>query len=127
MWNFGLSFIVMVERTIIAVARLILPTWIKSLIVKVWISQKTRRARRAFKLASAEPCWLEYEVLEELQGRYPLHHSYGYDPESLKKRGDERASVMLGFLPDDGVNKTLELGSYDAMTSCALALRGSMP
>jgi len=72
--------------------------------------------------APADPVWLDYDVLSALQTQYSSPPDYGYDPASLKRRGDERAALLLKKFPN--AKAFLEVGCYDGMVSCALAVEG---
>ena len=86
---------------------------------------KSIRARMIFNKAAKNPQWLTVENLETLQTKYPYPPEYGYDADSLKKRGIARASEILDILNKktrnaNNLQSFLELGCWDGMTSCAL-------
>jgi ubiquinone/menaquinone biosynthesis C-methylase UbiE len=87
----------------------------------------TRRARAAFERADPEPKWLDESWLEVYQQRHPLPPSYGYEADSLARRGGERARSLLKLLPAVRGHRILELGCWDGMVSCALKNHGMAP
>ncbi|MGR3303177.1 MAG: class I SAM-dependent methyltransferase [Candidatus Scalindua sp.] len=84
------------------------------------------QTKKIFKKASEIPAWLGWNDLERLQGEYPLRPPYGYDPETLQNRGEERAEEILSLIPTktERINTFLELGCWDGMVSCNLNCRG---
>jgi SAM-dependent methyltransferase len=87
---------------------------------------RSRGARRAFDAASRSPECLDPGLLPGLQKRYrgAVTSGYGYDPDSLERRGAERARVLRPLLKRAGV-RALEIACADAMVSCHLARAGA--
>jgi SAM-dependent methyltransferase len=83
---------------------------------------RTPRAKRRFARAAGGPEWLPPARLEELHGRYELRLGYGYDPDTLERRGRERAELIAGLAPQ--ARDVLEIGCADGMTGAALAGQG---
>src|SRR4051812_26461669 len=81
------------------------------------------RARRAFQATAATPTWLPAVKMDELQRRYNREWRYYYDPDSLAKRGHERARRLMTYLPATRA-RTLELACHDGMVSLELARLG---
>ena len=95
--------------------------------VKIWnfLSKvRTKRARAIFEKSPQSPSWLQSDVLGELQQKYQSRPSTGYDPDSLRKKGIERAEGMLKLVHRDGLNTFLELGCWDGMVCWALQKNG---
>ncbi len=86
------------------------------------------KAKKILEKAPEEPFWLERDILESLQEKYPYPQEYGYDPQSLVKRGTRRARKILKLLRADKekINTFLELGCWDGMVSCALQSMGKI-
>jgi SAM-dependent methyltransferase len=70
------------------------------------------------------PSWLEYDDLKALSHNYGFPAPYGYDPESLARRGDERAAEILRLPGAASFRNTLEFGCADGMVSAAIAKTG---
>jgi len=87
---------------------------------------KLTKARRIFEQASAEPAWLGTEILDNFQQRYPFPQEYGYDPQSLERRGKERAREILRLVKNKNLSTFLELGCWDGMVSCILHRHGKI-
>lgn len=85
----------------------------------------TKKARLIFEQASTSPVWLDYDMMDIYQKQYPPLPSYGYDPESLEKRGEEQAKSILNLIPSERIKTFLELGCWDGMMSCALQHLGN--
>jgi SAM-dependent methyltransferase len=87
---------------------------------------RTRGARRAFATAQRAPEWLDAGLLPELQQRYrgAVSTCYGYDPDSLERRGAERFRVLSRLLSGRGT-RTLEIACADGMVSYHLAGAGA--
>lgn len=98
----------------------------RTIIYNLWIlfsKRKISRAKKTFKQSIEIPIWLERDALEKLQQKYPCPPEYKYDPQSLEKRGEERARELLNLNPikiDHDITTFLELGCWDGMASCAL-------
>jgi len=86
------------------------------------------KAKKIFEKAPEESIWLEREILDSLQEKYPYPPEYGYDPQSLVNRGTKRARKILKLLRTDKelINTFLELGCCDGMVSCALQRMGKI-
>ena len=84
------------------------------------------QTKKIFKNAPETPVWLGWNELESLNQKYPLPPSYGYDPQSLEDRGEERAEEILSLISTktEKTNTFLELGNWDGMVSCSLQRRG---
>jgi ubiquinone/menaquinone biosynthesis C-methylase UbiE len=86
---------------------------------------RTPRAKRRFARAAAEPAWLPPARLEELQGRYRVRLDYGYDPDTLERRGHMRARQIAGLVGDLSRERAfLEIGCADGMIGAALCEQG---
>jgi len=85
----------------------------------------TPRAKRRFARAQDAPEWLSPAALEELHARYEVRLGYGYDPDTLERRGRERAQQIAGLVGDTPqAREFLELGCADGMTGAALSEQG---
>jgi len=84
----------------------------------------SRRARAVFERAASEPGWLDDAMIEPYQRRYPLPPRHGYDPDTLAKRGEERARRLLKVLANGEAGSFLELGCWDGMVSHTLQRMG---
>jgi SAM-dependent methyltransferase len=80
----------------------------------------SRKARAVFERAAREPGWLDDGMIEPYQRRYPLPPRHLYDPETLAKRGEERARRLIRALPNGKAASFLELGCWDGMVSLSL-------
>ena len=91
-----------------------------------YAAARTRAARQAFDTAERTPQWLNPVLLDRLQERYPSAGGggYGYDSDSLERRGAERSRV-LGPLLDRPRASTLEIACADGMVSRHLAKAGA--
>jgi len=61
-------------------------------------------------MADSEPAWLDINMLDYYQHKYPSLPLYGYDPASTEKRGKKCAKNLLTLIPRKNVNTFLELG-----------------
>jgi SAM-dependent methyltransferase len=86
---------------------------------------RSRAARRAFETAERAPEWLDAGLLPQLQQRYrgAVSSDYGYDQDSLERRGAERVRVLRPLLRQRGMS-TLEIACADGMVSAHLAQTG---
>lgn len=115
------------NKTIRKTAKRLVP---KPFLIKGWRAFcrfKARKAKKIFEQADKAPQWLEWDVLEQLQEKYPLEPlDYLYDAQSVEKRGVKRASELLNLVPDKGqeLNRFLDLGSWDGMLCVALQQMG---
>jgi len=87
------------------------------------------RIRKILENAPTTPVWLESDKLEHLQKKYPYPSEYGYDPDTVKRRGNERSKEILSLIrrkiqKKDSIHSFLELGCWDGMVSCALHRKG---
>jgi SAM-dependent methyltransferase len=91
-----------------------------------YASVLTRSARRAFTTAQRAPEWLDPGVLPQLQERYrrAVSSCYGYDRDSLERRGAERVRVLAPLLSGPGA-RSLEVACADGMVSSQLAKAGA--
>lgn len=93
--------------------------------VRVFLNiRKIKRAKKIFNNAGTSPSWLEWNDLEYLQSKYTHHSEYGYDSDSIIKRGEERVKVIRKLIPFDKIITVLELGCGDGMVSCILQRNG---
>ena len=109
---------------------------IKRVIPKVFIYESIRtlrnlkslKAKRRFKLSSKIPYWLDSNMLKILQDKYDYPEKYGYDQQTLERRGRERAIELIKSLPNKNNYPTdfLELACGDGMVSCALQKFGKV-
>ena len=90
---------------------------------------KTLKARRIFERAHNKPEWFEKDMIEHLQEKYPYPPTISYDSESLEKRGEYHAKIILRLLGKqrEKIHTFLELGCGAGMVSCALRRRGRVP
>lgn len=98
-------------------------------LLSVFSRFRSMRPRRIFEQSPASPQWLSLAELEVLQQSYPFPSDYGYDSETVKMRGDERAAEIRSIIAHvagrrNGTDVCLELGCWDAMVSCALQQAG---
>jgi len=110
----------------------ILKTLIKKHIPKDTIYQiqkslknlRSIKARKIFKHSSSTPSWLNSMELENLFKRYTFPSEYGYEHETLRLRGEQRAAEILRFIENrkPEFSNFLELACCDGMVSCALQL-----
>ena len=89
---------------------------------------KIIKAKKIFEKAPGEPIWLERDILESLQKKYPFPPEYGYDPQSLSQRGKDRAGKILNLIrpENEKINTFLELGCWDGMVCWALQRMGKI-
>ncbi len=87
---------------------------------------KLTKARKTFEQAEGEPGWLGAGMLEKFQQRYSFPPEYGYDPQSLERRGKERAREILRLVKNKNINTFFELGCWDGMVSCILHRHGKI-
>lgn len=90
-----------------------------------WLLLRQLEARRALDRASAATAPLDATLLPELAREFPVRRGldYEYDPDSLARRGAERARRLLPLAPRAGA-RFLEVGAADAMTACTLRRAG---
>lgn len=79
---------------------------------------------RALAGAPQTPSWLEFADLRELARDYSFPAPYGYDPETLARRGADRAAEVIAIVGNDSFKRSLEFGCGDGMVSATLAKRG---
>lgn len=86
---------------------------------------KVLRAKRAFEQSSKKPVWLEANLLPLLQQKCPFRSVPCYSLHSRRKRGEERAQLILNLVDEQNgsINNFLELGCGDGMICCALQRR----
>jgi SAM-dependent methyltransferase len=87
---------------------------------------RSRATRRAFQTAQRAPEWLDPGLLPGLEERYrgAVSDTYGYDRESLDRRGAQRARVLAPMLKGPGAS-SLEIACADGMVSRHLAKAGA--
>jgi SAM-dependent methyltransferase len=104
------------------VARLV-PRPLRAAIKDLGIRARSAVAARAWERARDTGQWVDADGLEALVARYPVRpNHYRYDPDSVRRRGAERAAALLAYAPAGA--QCLEIGAADAMTACALAEHG---
>jgi SAM-dependent methyltransferase len=91
-----------------------------------YASVRTRTARRAFETAQRAPEWLDPGGLRRLEERYrgATSSCYGYDRDSLDRRGAERVRALAPLLGGPGAS-SLEIACADGMVSYHLAKAGA--
>jgi SAM-dependent methyltransferase len=82
------------------------------------------QTRRTFAAAGDSPAYLDAGVLQSLQAEYPYPPEYGYDPDTLERRGVGRATQLLGLPGAREAGSFLELACSDGMVSWALCREG---
>jgi SAM-dependent methyltransferase len=95
-----------------------------NLISAVRLQRARGLVERALATAAAEPKWLSYDDLTALAPAYDFPAPYGYDSESLRRRGAERGSEIMRLPGSALFKRTLEFGCGDGMVSAYLARRG---
>jgi len=85
---------------------------------------KRLRTKSIFQKAADTPPFLEMDMLETLQQKYPFPPGCGYDAKSLEDRGVWQASKILHLSGANTAISFLELGCWDGMASCALRRKG---
>jgi len=83
-----------------------------------------RRTQRIFAAAMDSPSYLNINVLETLQMKYPYLPEVRYDAHSLEVRGVEKARQILRLPGAQEAHSFLELGCWDGMVSCCLCRKG---
>ena len=111
-----------------SIIKKIVPELILCQLLSVFLKLKTIIAKKRFKRAPETPVWLEWNILESLQQKYPFPPEYCYDPLSLEQRGTERARNILSLIhkKKEKINTFLELGCWDGMVSSALQGSGKI-
>ena len=114
----------MVKNKIKSIVKRISPQFI----IKSFLKLRTRilkfyipKTKRIFERADNFPEYLEIEMLEKLQKKYPFPPEYGYDENSLLVSGKERAKQILQLPGANNCKFFLELGCWDRMVSYALS------
>ena len=79
------------------------------------ISGKYKAAKKAFESSESDANPLSIFDLRKLQQQYPYHPEYGYAPETLDKRGKDRADQLTGLIRNKST--FLELGCWDGMVT----------
>lgn len=83
------------------------------------------RARRAFEEAGEEPAYLDYQMIEELYGRYSPPLEPSYEKDALKRRAVKRVEALNSLDMDmDAVDRALEVGCWDGMVGKELRSEG---
>jgi SAM-dependent methyltransferase len=97
----------------------IVPVRLRNDIKDLWCRTEAIRARRRWDAATPTGP-LAAELLPSLAKRFPVVPSvYNYSPEDVLARGLDRYRQLAMYVPEGGT--TLEIGSADGMTACALA------
>lgn len=91
----------------------------------VRLQRSKTRVQRALATAPRSPAWLEYIDLMAMVGNYTLPAPYGYDADTLARRGAERAGEIAALVRGEVFERTLEFGCGDGMVSAALSVRGA--
>ena len=115
------------SKRVRTVAKRVVPKPILFTAWNAYCRLKARQARAIFEQAGATPAWESLETLAELQTAYPLEAlDYRYDPETLARRGEERALAMLFLVREkaESLRYFLDLGAWDGMTCAALQQMG---
>jgi len=104
----------------------LMPKSVLRKLLTIFARLMTIKARKIFEQALKTPAWLEWNKLEFLQQKYPYPPLGRYDPQSLEKRGRERAKEIFNLIGTEigRVENFLELGCWDGMVSCALQRMG---
>ena len=111
-------------RALKSAAKAVLPPAVVQQLRTIPVLGQLRRARSRFAAAGTEPEWLDYGMIDVYQRAYTEPPVYPYDPESLLKRGEERAASLLRILPNKDARDFLEMACWDAMVSLAFQRRG---
>jgi ubiquinone/menaquinone biosynthesis C-methylase UbiE len=82
------------------------------------------RTRRTFAAATSSPPYLDISALQSLQDQYPYPPEYGYDADTLERRGVGRAAQILGLPGAQQAQSFLELACSDGMVSWGLCRAG---
>jgi len=118
----------MAEQLIKGIIKTVFPRVVihKLRILLSWLHSRREilKSQRIFERAPDTPPYLQLEMLEALQQRYPFLLDYGYDQKSLEDRGIERAKKILLFPGAKQATRFLELGCWDGMVSCVLHRMG---
>jgi SAM-dependent methyltransferase len=98
------------------------PTW------NTYATLTSLPARNAFNSCSSGNRWLSESDLDGLFDDYHEPEKYAFDPDSVSRRGIERANEILAVLPGHihGA-KSIELGALDARVSFSLLQHGFSP
>lgn len=88
---------------------------------KVFLTLQLPETKRIFKNAEGLPSYLDIDLLEILQHKYPFPAEYGYDEKSVLTRGKLRANQILSLPGAQNCSSFLELGCWDGMVSYALS------
>lgn len=107
------------------------PKFILPKLLNILSMPKIIKSKKIFERAPERPIWLGWDILESLQQKYPFPPEYGYDPQSLERRGKEWATEILNLInlictKTEKINTFLELGCFDGMTNCFLQRRGKI-
>lgn len=97
---------------------------LKKAIKAVYYFPKILRAKMAFLFSANESQYLPPNLIGEWKSRFKPVGDYGYDSESVRLRGVDRAGQIIAALGERKVSTSLELGCMDAMTSVALVSKG---
>ena len=100
--------------------KFLIPSRLAEIIRAFAPSLRTRKARLAFEPAGTEPGWLDYRYLEEYCAAYPPRPEYGYDSQSVEKRGIAVGRNLIRSIPQR-IASSLELGCSDGMVSLYLS------
>lgn len=104
----------------------IVPKTVRYNLFSILFKPKIIGAKKTFERAPETPTWLKWDKLESLQQKYPFPPEYGYDSQTLERRGKKRAREILDLIPakKEETNIFLELGCWDGMVSYALHRMG---
>ncbi|GAF97910.1 unnamed protein product, partial [marine sediment metagenome] len=76
----------------------IIPEFILYKLLNTLLKPRIKKAKRAFKQALSTPVYLDQNKLKSLQQKYSYPPNHGYDPQTLEKRGKERAKGILNLI-----------------------------
>jgi SAM-dependent methyltransferase len=104
----------------------LIPKLVLNKLLSIFARLMTIKGRKIFEQALKAPAWLEWDKLESLQQKYPYTPRYRYDPQSVEKRGRERAKEIFNLIGTEigRFENFLELGCFDGMVSCVLQRMG---
>lgn len=113
------------KEQIRTIAKKAIPKFLRYHLKNKYRNLKTIKARKVFEQADDQPVWLRKEMLGRLQTKYPYPSQISYDPQSLKKNGEERTKRIIELLgrKADQTKTFLELGCNDGMVCYSLRCR----
>lgn len=113
-----------IRSTLRRVARLVPLAWRTR--AKDWfLRMQEPRVRALYERTAVAPDYLGIEDLAVLARAFPVNApTYHYDPETLLRRGEQRAQTLLPLVTGRGA--FLEIGAADGMVLRAVAQRGHL-